>query len=387
MRVVMALWVATGLIFATLAADPAAAGIVTAARADFGLMPDGSRVEIITLENHQGVRVSLMSLGASVQSILLPDRHGRLADVVLGYPSLAGYLAQPNYFGATVGRFANRIAKGRFTLDGQVYSVPVNDGPNSLHGGTKGFDKVNWTVMSISSGPKASVEFGYVSPNGDQGYPGTLKVTATYALNDQNELTVDYRATTDKPTIVNLSNHTYWNLAGDGSSDGVMGQLMTIKADAFTPVDATFIPIGEIRSVAGTAFDFRTPKPIGLNIRDGNEQQLLLAKGYDHNWVISRSAASEPRLVARVEDPQSGRVLELLSAQPGLQFYSGNFLDGTIVGRAGRIYRQGDAFVLEPQIFPNTPNEPTFGSARLDPGQAYHNLIVFRFSIAKAEPQ
>ena len=381
MRSFMAPRVAIALILAALVAGPTAAATATATRADFGATSDGAKVEIVTLQNIRDVRVRVISLGASVQSIMVPDRHGALTDVVLGYPSLSGYLAKPNYFGATVGRFANRIAKGRFLLDGQTYSVPVNDGPNSLHGGAKGFDKVNWTVVSVSSRPNPSVTFRYVSPDGDQGYPGSLTVTATYTLNDKNELSVDYRATTNKPTIINLSNHTYWNLAGEGSSDGVMGQVMTIKADAFTPVDATMIPTGEVRPVAGTAFDFRTPKPIGRDIRDGREMQLVLAKGYDHNWVISRSLVATPRLVARVEDPKSGRVLELLSAQPGLQFYSGNFLDGTIVGKAGRTYRQGDAFVLEPQVFPDTPNEPAFGSARLDPGQFYDNLIVFRFSV------
>jgi aldose 1-epimerase len=343
-------------------------------------MPDGRHVELISLANGHGLTLRLMTLGASVQSLMVPDRNGKAADVALGYASLAGYLSKPQYFGATVGRFANRIADGRFTLDGHTYQLAKNDGPNTLHGGLKGFDKALWTVQSTKAGPTASVTFELVSPDGEESYPGKLSVTATYALNDQNEISVEYRATTDKPTIVNLSNHTYFNLAGEGSPDGVMKHLLTLNAQEFTPVDATLIPTGEFRQVAGTVFDFRTAKPIGQDIRDGREQQLLYGKGYDHNWVVSHTAAKEPRPVARVEDPASGRVMEILSDQPGLQFYSGNFLDGTTVGKSGHTYRQGDAFVLEPQQFPDTPNHPAFGSAELKPGSVYRNRILYRFS-------
>ena len=371
-----ALWLA-------LLAMPAIAGASDATRSDFGTLPDGGQVEAVTLSNGHGVSARIITLGASLQSLTLPDRQGRMADVVLGYPDAATYITKPQYFGATVGRFANRIAKGQFTLDGKHYQLPINDGPNSLHGGTKGFDKVLWTITRVTKGASPSVTMRYVSPDGDQGYPGTLTVDATYTLDDKNELTIDYRATTDRPTIVNISNHTYWNLGGEGSGS-VMDDVLTIPADQFTPVDATLIPTGEFRAVAGTDYDFRKGKPIGRDIRDGKEPQLLQGRGYDMNWVISRSKAATPRLVARVADPHSGRVLSLYSAQPGLQFYSGNFLDGTSVGKSGHIYRQGDAFVLEPQIFPDTPNQPSFGSARLAPGQTYENHIVYRFSVEGA---
>lgn len=350
-------------------------------RSDFGTLPDGRKVELVTLTNAHGLNAQVTNLGAALQSLKTPDRQGRFADIVLGYPSIEGSLKNPQYFGVTVGRFANRIAKGRFTLDGKAYQVPVNDGPNSLHGGKQGFDKVLWSIVGTTKSP-ASVTLRYVSPDGDQGYPGTLTTTATYTLDDKNQLRIDYRASTDRPTIVNLSNHTYWNLAGEGSGS-VMGQRLTIAADAYTPVDPTQIPTGEIRPVAGTDFDFRHAKAIGRDIRDGKEPQLLGGRGYDHNWVVSRTAVASPRMVARVEDPASGRVLTLLSAQPGLQFYSGNFLDGTVVGKSGHIYRQGDAFVLEPQSFPDTPNQPAFGSARLAPGSEYHNLIIYQLSTEK----
>ena len=353
---------------------------VETSRADFGGLQDGRRVELISLTNARGFAVRIMTLGASVQSLMVPDRDGKPADVVLGYASLSGYLTKPQYFGSTVGRFANRIAAGRFVLDGRPYSLAKNDGPNTLHGGLKGFDKVLWAVKSVQAGPTAHVELELVSPDGDEGYPGKLSVTATYALNERNELSLEYRATTDKPTIVNISNHSYFNLAGEGSPRGVMNHLLTLTAEEFTPVDATLIPTGEFRKVAGTVFDFRTAKPIGRDIRDGREQQLVFGRGYDHNWVVSRLPAKEPRLVAHLEDPSSGRVLDLLTDQPGLQFYSGNFLDGTTVGKSGHVYRQGDAFVLEPQQFPDTPNQPAFGSVRLAPGATYRNRIIYRFS-------
>jgi len=363
-----------------LLAAPWLCAAADASRAVFGTMPDGRKVEVVTLDDGHGFTARVISLGASLQSLMLPDRDGKLADVVLAYPDLHDYLAKPQYFGATVGRFANRIAGGRFTLDGKSYQLTLNDGPNSLHGGAKGFDKVVWQVMKVVKSPEPSVTLRYVSPDGDQGYPGTLTATATYTLKAGHELDIDYSATTDKPPIVNLSNHAYWNLGGEGSVS-VYDDILTIPGDSITPVDDTLIPTGEFRTVAGTDYDFRRGKPIGRDIRDGKEQQLLRGHGYDMNWVISRTEASAPRLVAKVEDPRSGRVLTLYSAQPGLQFYSGNFLDGTSVGKSGRIYRQGDAFVLEPQRFPDTPNHPDFGSARLAPGQTYHNHIVYRFSV------
>ena len=363
------------------AAAPVAAEAGTAVRSAFGAMPDGRAVEAVTLDGH-GVTARVITLGASLQALTAPDRDGRPADVVLGYADLAGYLKAPNYFGATVGRFANRIARGRFTLDGRTYQTPVNNGENSLHGGTTGFDKVVWTVTAVHGGDAPSVTLQYVSPDGDQGYPGRLTATAVYTLGADHALHVDYRATTDKPTIVNLSNHTYWNLAGEGAERGAMGHLLTIPADSYLPTDAGSIPTGEFRPVAGTVFDFRTPKPVGRDVRDGRDEQVRFARGFDHNWVVSRTAAAAPRVVARVEEPVSGRVMEVLSDQPGLQFYSGNFLDGTVTGKSGRIYREGDALVLEPQRFPDTPNRPAFGSARLDPGQVYETRIAFRFTTA-----
>lgn len=353
-------------------------------RSRFGAMPDGRAVEAVTLSNAKGVEVKLIALGAAIQSVIAPDRDGKRVDVALGYPSLDGYLAKSEYFGATVGRVANRIAKGRFELDGKAYELPVNNGPNSLHGGTTGFDKVVWEIVAVKGGAKPSVTFRYVSPDGDQGYPGTLTTEATYALSDDGALSVDYRATTDRTTLVNLSNHAYWNLAGEGAPEGAMGHLLTIAADHYSPTDATAIPTGEFRPVEGTVFDFRKPTAVGARVRDASDEQIAFGRGYDHNWVVSRERAKDVRLVARVEDPGSGRVLEVLSDQPGVQFYSGNFFDGTVVGKSGRIYRMGDAVVLEPQMFPDTPNRPEFGSVRLEPGQEYRNRIVFRFSTSAA---
>jgi aldose 1-epimerase len=346
-----------------------------------GALPDGTRVETITLHDASGMTARILTLGAALNALEVPDRDGKLGDVVLADKDLAATLAKPQYFGVIVGRFANRIAKGKFTLDQHQYSTPVNDGPNSLHGGTQGFDKAVWEVVDAKPD---RVTLRHVSPDGDQGYPGKLTVTATYALEGNGSLAIEYKATTDKPTIVNLSNHTYWNLSGEGAGTAMDHELM-IAADAYTPVDATLIPTGRITPVAGTVFDFRKPKPIGKELREAAaEPQLLLGLGYDHNWVISRTASKQPREVARVHDPRSGRVMSLSSSQPGLQFYSGNFLDGKTVGKSGRLYRQGDAFVLEPQLFPDTPNQPSFGSGRLAPGQQYVNRMVYRFTTDQA---
>jgi aldose 1-epimerase len=349
-------------------------------RSTFGTLPDGRAVPAVTLTNGHGVSATVIAYGASLQSFILPDRNGRKADIVLGYDNLDQYLKQPQYFGATVGRFANRIAKGQFTLDGKAYQVPVNNGPNSLHGGTQGFDKVLWTVTKVTDGPTAAVTLRYISKNGDQGYPGTVTVDATYSLDEQDRLTINYRATTDAPTIVNISNHTYWNLSGEGSSNGAMGEVLTIPAESFLPTDATSIPTGELKPVAGTVFDFRTPHVIGERVRDARNEQIAFARGYDHNWVIGRKVTPDQHLMAKVNDPASGRGFELWSNQPGLQFYSGNFLDGTSYGKSHQLYREGDAIVLEPQLFPDTPNHPEFGSGRLAPGQVYRNTITYRFS-------
>ena len=352
----------------------------TATRSDFGKLQSGETVEAITLANSHGVKARILAFGATLQSVIVPDRNGHPADVVLGFDDLNSYVHQGTHFGATVGRYANRIANGQFTLDGKTYQLAKNDGPNALHGGLKGFEKYLWTVQSVKSGPTASVTLTFVSPDGDQGYPGALTTTATYSLNERNELSLEYRATTDKPTIVNLTNHSYFNLAGEGSNHPVTEERLTIPAETFTPVSATLIPTGEFRPVAGTPFDFRTPHTIGERIRDGRDDQMAKGRGYDHNFVVTRAPIAGLHLMARVEDPVSGRVMELLSNQPGVQFYTGNFLDALVAGKNGHLYRQGDALCLEPQVFPDTPNQPKLGSARLDPGQTYVDHIVYRFS-------
>lgn len=368
---------------ASAAALAGAAHAAEASRAPFGTLADGTAIERITLTNGRGIAASIISYGATLQALEVPDRAGKRADVVLGYAKLDDYVAVPKYFGSSVGRYANRIAGGHFTLDGRAYTLATNDGPNSLHGGRKGFDKVAWTVVSVESGPAARVVLRYVSPDGEEGYPGTLTVTATYSLDEDNALAITYEARTDKPTIVNLTNHSFFNLAGEGSDTSILGHVLTIAADAITPVDETRIPTGALRPVAGTAFDFRTPTPIGARIRDASDQQILYGRGYDHNYALNGTAGGTPRLAARLEDPASGRVMELLSDQKGVQFYSGNFLDASVAGKSGRVYRQSDGLALEPQLFPDTPNQPAFGSARLDPGAVYRNRAVYRFTTSQ----
>ena len=362
----------------SIANQPALAA--EAEREIFGSLPDGREVAAVTLRNDKGMSVRILAYGALVQQLTVPGTGGP-ADVVLGYDTIEGYLAAPNYFGVSVGRYANRIAGGQFTLDGTTYQLARNDGPNALHGGVQGFDKRLWEIADVRSSPdRASVTLTYRSPDGEEGYPGTLSVSATYTLSEENELAIDYRATTDKATIVNLTNHAYFNLAGASSGVSILDSVLTIPADSYTPVDATLIPTGEFRRVEGTAFDFREATRIGDRIRAGGDEQLRFGRGYDHNWVVSREPVKGMQLLARLADPGSGRVMEILSNQPGVQFYAGNFLDGTVTGKAGTIYRQGDALCLEPQVFPDTPNKPEFGSARLDPGDTYHNRIVYRFS-------
>ena len=361
--------------------DLSAAQAVAARRGEFGTLADGRTVESVELANARGMSVRILALGGVIQQLLVPDRNGEAADVVLGYATARQYLDQPQYFGATVGRFANRIAAGRFTLDGKQYQLETNDGPNHLHGGTRGFDKVLWKVDSVSDGAPARAVLTYTSVDGEGGYPGTLHVTATYTLSDGNELGIEYRATTDRPTIANITHHSYFNLAGEAAHNDVLGHRVTLFASQFTPVNETSIPTGERRSVAGTPFDFREPRAIGERIRNGSDEQLHFGRGYDHNYIVD-GEPGRVRPAARVEDPQSGRVLELLASAPGVQFYSGNFLDATSVGKSRRVYRQGDGFCLEPQVFPDAPNRGDFPSARLDPGQTYVNTLLLRFSVA-----
>lgn len=369
------------LAIGTVAATPALAA--SAKKTSFGTMPDGRDVPAVTLTNGRGVSATVIALGASLQALMMPDKAGKVEDVQIGYDTLAGYLAKPEFFGATVGRVANRIAKGRFTLDGKTYTTPTNDGPNSLHGGSKGFDKVLWEVTDVKSGPAASVTLRYVSPDGDMGYPGTVTTYATYSLDEKNQLTIEYRATTDKPTVVNISNHAYWNLAGVGSPRGAMGHVVTIPAERYTPTDATAIPTGQHVPVAGTVFDFRTPRAIGDRVRDARDPQIAYGRGYDHNWVIGNAVTPTLHMMSRVVEPVSGRSFELWSNQPGLQFYSGNFFNATITGKKGQIYRMGDAIVMEPQLFPDAPNQPNFPSVRLDPGQTYRNTMVYKLSVQR----
>ncbi|RHW19393.1 galactose mutarotase [Sphingomonas gilva] len=364
-----------------LTASPALAG--EAKRSTFGKLADGRAVPAVTLTNDNGLSATIIAYGATLQSVKLPDAAGKTVDVALGHDNIEDYIKNPQYYGSTVGRFANRIAKGKFTLDGKAYQTPVNNGENSLHGGDKGFDKVLWEVVEAKSGAdSAHVTLRHVSRNGEMGYPGTLTVFATYTLDDKNALKIEYKATTDAPTIVNITNHAYWNLSGEGSSNGAMGHVLTIPADTYLPTDAGAIPTGEFRKVEGTVFDFRQPHAVGDRVRDATDEQIVFGRGYDHNWVIGREVTRDQHLMARVSDPASGRGFELWSNQPGLQFYSGNFFDGTSIGKAKRIYRMGDAIVLEPQIFPDTPNQPEFGSARLVPGQTYYNVMTYRFTAA-----
>jgi len=363
---------------ASILAMANSAEAVNLVRTPFGVLKDGTKVEAITLQNKQGVSATFITYGAGIQSVILPDAKGVKADIALGYKSLDDYINKPQYIGSTVGRFANRIAKGQYVIDGKTYNAPLNNGANSLHGGTQGFDKVNWKVVKVSEGDIAKIEMEYNSPDGDMGYPGALKATAIYSLDEQNQLSIIYKATTKSPTIVNITNHAYWNLAGEGSDRSINEQQLQILGDAYLPTDAGAIPTGEIRKVEGTVFDFRQPMAIGKHVREAADQQIAFGRGYDHNWIISMEPAAKPRLIATVNDPVSGRGMKLYSDQPGLQFYSGNFLDGTTTGKAGNFYREGDAFVLEPQKFPDAPNQSKFASTRLNPGQVYSNTIIYK---------
>jgi aldose 1-epimerase len=356
----------------------AGAEAATATRSAFGALSDGTKIEAVTLTNGAGLSAKIMTLGATLQSLIVPDKSGHKDDVVLGYDTAQEYLTRPNFFGASVGRYANRIAKGKFTLDGKTYTLATNDGPNSLHGGAKGFDKRMWKIDSMSSGPEAKAVLSYVSADGEEGFPGELKVIATYSLNEQNELKLEYRATTSKPTVLNLTNHSYFNLSGNDASD-VMGNQVTLHAARFTPVDATLIPTGERRAVAGSPFDFRVPHRVGDRIRDAKDQQIRFGRGYDHNFIVD-GAAGTLRPAAVVQDPISGRTMEMSVTAPGIQFYTGNFMDGTFFGKNSRAYRQGDAICLEPGVFPDSPNHADFPSARLNPGVTYTNTMVYKFS-------
>ena len=336
---------------------------------------EGRPITLYTLTNSQGVEVRAMNYGGIVVSIRVPDRKGEMADIVLGHDTAEGYMPNPPYLGAIVGRYANRIANGTFTLDGKTYTLAKNDGPNTLHGGTtRTFDKVMWEGEPLKD--KAGVAFTYLSKDGEEGFPGNLKIKVTYTLNDANELTVDYEATTDKATPINVSQHSYFNLAGEGNGDILNHEIM-INADRFTPVDKNLIPTGELRPVKGTPLDFTTATKIGARIDDSYEQ-MVLGHGYDHNFVINRKGLGMV-LAARVYEPTSGRVLEVSTTQPGVQFYTGNFLDGSVTGKQGHVYKRRYGFCLETQHFPDSPNHPDFPSTILKPGETFREKTVFKF--------
>jgi aldose 1-epimerase len=360
------------LAFAGCAMPALAAGQITSA--PFGKTGDGTPVEIYTLRNGK-MEARICTYGGIVVSLNAPDRDGHTGDVVLGFDNLDHYIQFSPFFGSIIGRYGNRIAKGKFTLDGVEYHLEINNAPNSLHGGNKGFDKVVWKASPKETADGPALELSYLSPDGEEGYPGNLKVKATYTLT-KDSLRLDFEATTDKDTIINLTQHTYFNLAGKGD---ILRHEIFIPADQFTPVDKTLIPTGELKSVAGTPFDFRQPIPIGEHIHDDNEQ-LKFGHGYDHNLVIAKPPG-KLGLMGRVTDPDSGRVLEVLSTEPGVQFYTGNFLDGSINGKNGHPYHFRKAFCLEPQHFPDSPNHPGFPSVVLKPGEVYKNTIIYKFSV------
>ncbi len=348
-------------------------------RESFGVV-QGRPVDLYTLTNANGLEVRAINYGGIIVSLRVPDKHGRVDDVVLGFDKLQGYLDKEPYFGAIIGRYANRIARARFSLDGITYSLAANDGPNSLHGGNRGFDKVVWRAEPFENPKGVGLVFTYTSRDGEEGYPGNLNVKATYTLTDQDELILHYEATTDKVTTVNLTQHTYFNLAGEGQGN-ILGHELTLNADRFTPVDKTLIPTGELRAVKNTPMDFTKPTTIGARINE-NDEQLELAHGYDHNFVIHRTGTS-PELAARVRESQTGRIMEVYTTEPGVQFYSGNFLDGTITGKQGHVYRQRFGFCLETQHFPDSPNRSNFPSTILKPGRVYRSQTIYKFSVEK----
>jgi aldose 1-epimerase len=367
----------------------ARSGPPTITSAPWGITPEGDSVKLYTLTNANGVTVRVSDLGGIVTEVLVPDRNGELVDVVLGYDSLGAYLNGSTYFGAIVGRYANRIARGRFELDGATHQLAINNGRNHLHGGVRGFDRVVWDAFTIQSGPvagspydvpgagRASLILSYESPNGEEGYPGTLEAEVTITLTNGNELKFGYEATTDAPTVINMSHHGYWNLAGHDSGS-ILDHELELRASRFTPVDPSLIPTGELRHVEGTPFDFRVPTRIGERV-DADDEQLRIGSGYDHNFVLDDwTGDGALRMAARLRDPNSGLALEVLTTEPGLQLYSGNFLDESDIGKGGAVYRQRSGLCLETQHFPDSPNRPEFPSTVLRPGETYESETVYR---------
>jgi aldose 1-epimerase len=348
-------------------------------RAPFGKLPDGRSVELFTLTNSKGMVAKITNYGGIVVALMVPDRTGHLDDVVLGCDSLEGYRARSPFFGALIGRYGNRIGKAQFTLDGKTYAVTPNERQNHLHGGRVGFDKVLWSATPVTGKDSVGLELRYLSKDAEEGYPGNLSATVTYTLTDANELKIDYAATTDKPTVVNLTHHGYFNLDGAGSGD-ILGEELLINADRFTPVDRGLIPTGELQPVKGTPMDFTQATAIGARI-GSQDEQIVNGGGYDHNWVLNRTG-SGLSLAAKLTSPKTGRVMEVLTTEPGLQFYSGNFLDGTITGKGGKLYPRRSGLCLETQHFPDSPNKPSFPSTVLKPGETYKTTTVYRFSTA-----
>ena len=340
----------------------------------FGKTPAGEAVDLYTLKNAKGMEAAISTYGGVVVSLKVPDRAGKMGDVVLGFDDFNGYLLPPPYFGALIGRYGNRIGHGKFTLDGKEYDLAKNDGDNTLHGGLKGFDKRIWTANLVSP---SSLELKYVSKDGEENFPGNLSTTVVYSVTEDNGLKIEYTATTDKDTVLNLTNHSYFNLAGEGQGD-VLSHSLMINADRYTPVDKGLIPTGELAKVEGTPFDFRQPHKIGERI-DAKNQQLVFAKGYDQNFVLNHPGDFSA-VAARVSEPTSGRVVEVFTTEPGLQFYTGNFLDGTIKGKGGKVYAKHAALCMETQHYPDSPNKPSFPTAVLKPGATYHTRTMYRFS-------
>ncbi|SDJ73043.1 aldose 1-epimerase [Nonomuraea maritima] len=379
-RVVLAAVVTMALSLAVVPQAQAAAAKPSITKKYFGTMPDGKKIDIYTLRNSRGMRVNILTYGGIIQSIDVPDKRGKFANVALGFNNLPDYVNKSLYFGAIIGRYANRIAKGRFSVAGKTYQLPVNDGPNSLHGGTKGFDKRVWAAHPFNRHGSVGLELTYTSPNGEENYPGTLRTKVVYTLTNDNKIRMDYSATTDRTTVVNLTNHTYFNLHGEG--DGrILDQRLQINASRYTPIDKTLIPTGQIARLSGTPLDFRRPTTIGARINRKN-QQLERAGGYDHNYVLDRHGRGL-QLAAKAVDPRSGRVLEVITDQPGLQFYSGNFLDGTLRGTGGHLYQKRSGFTLESQHYPDSPNHKNFPSTVLRPGDTYRTTTIYAFSTTR----
>lgn len=349
-------------------------------RDQVGTLHDGTPVEAVTLVNTRGITARILTYGATLQSLITPDARDHLADIVLGHDDVADYELHRAYFGVTVGRYANRIAGGRFELDGVSYQLDQNDGANTLHGGFAGFDRAIWTVETVQDGAEPSVTLSHVSLDGAGGFPGEIRATVTYTLDEMADLAIRFTATTDRPTILAMTNHALFNLAGDGAQQGAMMHRLIIPASRFTPIDPHYIPTGELRSVAGSVFDFRQGRIVAEGLRDGRDEQIAMGRGYDHNFVLDKGLTAEPQLAAVLQDLASGRQLEVLTTEPGLQLYTGNDYDGRNRGKAGKLYRMGDGIALEPQKFPDTPNQPGFGSARLDPGETYLHTMIYRLS-------